>query len=257
VLGPGINDLVGNPMDQDLDGANGQTNDVYTATVDLQSPDLNAVSLENPTTAHWGETITVTWDVSNIGSDPARENWYDAVYLSSDATFGSGDRRLYYQQANANPLSAGAPYERTASFALPLDYDPVAGNYYLLLRVDEFNSQLESNEGNNTTVGELIHIDLPARPDAVVTDITAPADLVLNNNTNTPVTISWTVTNLGTAAMTNWHDYVYLSNDNVAGSDVYYRDFSFEGTLTRAIPSPECRRSASRTTRRGTAGSWS
>ncbi|MDP2433475.1 MAG: CARDB domain-containing protein [Pseudomonadota bacterium] len=229
-LGPNIRDQVGNLMDQNQDAANGQADDVYTTTVDLQSPDLRAVSLSNPGGANWGENISVTWTVENIGSDPARENWYDSIYLSSDTTLG-GDTQLHTQSASVNPLAAGAGYSRTVTFALPLDWDPSAGDYYLLLKTDTWNQQLESNENNNVAVGNAIHITLPAKPDAVVSDISAPADVVLNPTGNTTVPFSWTVTNSGTAAMTNWHDYVWMSTDQTVGSDIWVGDFEFLGTL--------------------------
>ena len=231
VLGPNISDLVNNMMDQNQDGANGQANDFYTATIDLQSPDLRADSLTNSTAANWGQNVTVSWTVSNTGSDPARESWNDAIYLSSDSTLDSGDRLVYAEAANAKPLAAGATYSRSATFALPLDSNPAAGNYYLLLKTDYSGTQAESNENNNVVLGQAIHIGVPAGPDAVVTSITAPTDLVLNPNSATPITVSWTVTNQGTAPMTDWHDDVWLSSDNAIGNDVLYGDFSFTGTL--------------------------
>ncbi|HNN82512.1 MAG TPA: tandem-95 repeat protein, partial [Accumulibacter sp.] len=235
VLGPHIGDRVGNAMDQNQDGANGQTDDRYTAVVQLQSPDLQAISLSNPAAALWGDTIELIWRVENVGSDPARNNWYDAIYLSSDALLDGNDRRLYAAWASRNPLPADDgevdDYSSTINLALPLDWDPIEGTYYLILRTDAFGHQPESNENNNTVAGQAIALRLPARPDLVVSNVSMPADLVLNPSGNTLVPITWTVTNQGTAAASGWYDWVQLSSDNVAGSDVHYGSFLFEGTL--------------------------
>ncbi len=231
VLGPNINDLVGNSMDQNQDGANGQANDAYTAVVQLQSPDLRAASLSNPAAASWGDTLHLAWTVENIGADPARNNWYDAIYLSSDATLDGSDSLLHYAWASVNPLAAGTDYTHALDLALPLDWNPIEGTYYLLLSTDAFGHQPESSESNNVVAGQAIHITLPAKPDLVVSNLSAPADLMLNPSGDTLVPITWTITNQGTAAATGWYDYVYLSSDNSVGGDVYFGGYYFEGTL--------------------------
>jgi len=232
VLGPNITDLVGNAMDQNQDGSNGQGNDAYTAGIDLQSPDLRAVSLTNSASANWGESVNVTWQVSNIGSDPALENWTDAIYLSTDTSLDASDLLVYSQAAGANPLAATGAYTRNATFNLPLGNNPLVGNYYLLMKTDYSGNQPESREDNNVALGEAIHVGMPAKPDAVVTNIAAPADVILNTSGYTVVPFSWTVTNQGTAPMTNWHDYVWLSPDSTAGvNDVWVGSFEFIGTL--------------------------
>ena len=59
-------------------------------------PDLQvgAISVSNPNPQS-GETITVTWTVSNNGTRATRQNsWFDGIYLSNDASLDPSDLPL-------------------------------------------------------------------------------------------------------------------------------------------------------------------
>ena len=233
VIGPNITDLVGNLMDQVRDGLAGQSNDTYTATVDLQSPDLRVDTVVFPdsrTTANFGETIDVRWRVTNVGSDPALEGHRDRVYLSANTTFDSNDLLLATvpTQLGDVPLFPGAHYERTQSVTLPLNLTVVPGTYFILVRTDALGEQPESNEGNNTQVGEALVVTLPPLPDLVVSEIVAPVKALSDQN----VDVTWTLRNQGSGDVTGaWRDYVFLSADSTIGNDQFFGAFDFEGTI--------------------------
>ncbi|WP_270934322.1 CARDB domain-containing protein [Falsiroseomonas oryzae] len=201
VLGPNITDLSGNAMAE-----------AYTATVLLRSPDLSPTEIVRtaaPADAIFGTTIEVSWTVQNIGDAPLPENWYDRIWLSSDATLNTGaDRDLGYHLIDVAPLAGGGSYTRTASVTLPLEAAYLAGSYHLLIQSDAFGWRQEANESNNVRASEAFTITVPPVPDLVV-DSVIPAQQATAGQ---PMSVTWTVRNAGTAAATGpWRDYVYLS----------------------------------------------
>ncbi len=230
VLGPNIEDVAGNPMDQDNDGLPGEEDDdVYVATVDLESPDLDVVSVTVPATGVFGQTLTVSWVVQNLGTDPALEDWSDRVYLSTDTSFDNNDIPLGTFAADlAEPLGPGESYSKTVDVTLPLELDLIPGNYFIVVRADALSEQPESNEANNVAVSEVLPITLPPLPDLVVSAIDAPAFAISNQE----IEVSWTLTNQGDGQASGvWKDYVFLSTDDQAGGDQFYGAFEFIGTI--------------------------
>ncbi|MFN0053205.1 MAG: CARDB domain-containing protein [Planctomycetales bacterium] len=218
-LGPAITDVVGNAMTSS-----------YAGIVQLQSPDLEAFQVSAPPTGVFGSQITVDWIVRNIGSDPARESWSDRVYLSRDTTYSGDDLLLLTNAAAVNPLAAGDQYSKSKEVTLPLSTSYAAGSYYLLVVADALNRQPESSETNNVRASSAISLSLPPIPDLVVTEITAPIEALSGQ----PMQVSWTLRNQGTGDATGtWYDYLFLSNDNIAGDsdDQFFGSFSFSGTI--------------------------
>jgi RHS repeat-associated protein len=227
VIGPNITDAVGNVMDQNQNGTGGETADRYTATIDLQSPDLQLTSLIIPSNANFGQTIEVSWTVRNIGSDPAREEWSDRIYLSNNNTLDESDTVLFTNVANASPLSVLQEYTRTANVTLPLNMQSASGTYYIFVKADVYGQQPESSETNNTRF-EAISLQLPPLPDLMVSEISAPVDAISGQT----IPVSWTITNQGTAtASGRWNDVLWLSSDSNAGNDQWFGAFEFEGEI--------------------------
>lgn len=165
----------------------------------------------------WGETIAVSWTVTNQGSDTALGRWYDGFYLSSNATLDSSDIFITSRQVSTteSPLTAGASYTATQNITLPSGY---TDKPYLLAVTDYYNNyQREWNESNNTKV--IATLDLP--------DLVVSGAQVKDAPTwGETIAVSWTVTNQGPrVALGQWYDGFYLSSDAVFdSSDVYVSD---------------------------------
>jgi subtilase family serine protease len=194
------------------DGANQQSetdgsNNVRALPIQLTAPNL-VVSATAPTSAILGQTISVSWTVSNQGAISANADWYDTVYISDDQIWDSSD--TYVTQvwtSNNTPLGAGASYVINQNILLP---QTKVGDRYLLFVTDDYDYQGETNETDNVIATP---ISLNA-PDLVVSAATAPEMGVVNGTVN----VSWTVTNQGDfTASTDWSDSVYLSTNDIFG----------------------------------------
>ncbi|NLX56992.1 MAG: S8 family serine peptidase [Planctomycetaceae bacterium] len=230
-IGPNIQDMVGNKMDQNGNGTPGEAGDYYLATVELQSADLTVADVDLPDTAVFGAPITFSWTVRNIGSDPAREGWKDQAWLSTDATHSADDIPLLAAPLappeGTVPLGVNGSYTQTVTVNLPLTAALSDGIYYVVVKGDASGQQAENDESNNYK-SESLSISLPPLPDLVVSDIDAPIEGLSGQN----IQYSWTVTNQGSGPATGtWHDRVLLSTDVNLGSDLHLGDFSFTGTI--------------------------
>jgi len=234
-IGPTITDTVGNLMDQNNNGINGESGaaDAYTSTVLLQAPNLRVVTVTtNPVSAaQFGQPVTVTWTVENAGTDPAREVWSDQIWLSTNQTLEpSTDTPLGnpIPSGLTGPLNALGTYTKTAAVTLPLTTVLPAGTYSIIVETDTGKTQLETNEADNTTASAPLTLTVPPLPDLVVTNMSGPATA----RPGELVPIAWTVTNNGGADATGtWTDFVFLSSDNASGGDRFIASFSFTGTI--------------------------
>jgi len=214
-------------------GETDETNNAETAAVLIDAPNLEVTDSSAPTTAISGETISVSWTVTNTGGLPAPANWSDAVLLSPDGTVGNSVRLDSVGVDAQTPLAAGAHYDLALSVTLP---SRAPGTYYLIFDVDHWNAQGESDETDNVAVQQ---IDITA-PDLTVTTATAPTEASVNET----IDVSWTGENIGfVAAPASWRDAVYLSTDNVLdGGDTRldsfamaaYQPLAAAGTYTHA-----------------------
>jgi hypothetical protein len=108
-------------------------------------PDLAPLALTTPGAAASGQTIEVSYAVTNRGTGTALGSWYDEWALSTNTVWDTNDYLLAVQP-RSQPVAAGASYRATNNLPLPAWS---AGTYYLLLNVDAFASLGESAETNN------------------------------------------------------------------------------------------------------------
>lgn len=176
----------------------------------VSNPDLVVTAASAPTTAAVGQTIDVSFTVQNIGPDVAAQDWFDAIYLSSDTVLDAADQiQFSINQATRSPLGAGAIYEVQTSFALS---SATAGQKYLLFKADGFLNQPESNENNNVFA---VAITIPPT-NLTILDAQAPESTLLGGL----VTIEWTARNSGESPIYgNWADSVYISSDAFLSGD--------------------------------------
>lgn len=165
------------------------TNNLGSGTLPViyREPDLKVTGLAVPGSApHAGDTLPVTWTVTNIGNRDTREkSWIDRVYLSRDPSLDSGDTELGDFSHNGI-LNTTDHYTATLDVRLP---DGIGGDYYLLVFTDAtvsgkigvpglnggggMGTVLEfQGEGNNITPGFMPVLATPP-PDLQVTAVTA------------------------------------------------------------------------------------
>jgi len=214
VIGPGILDLQGTPLDQKGDGLGGQADDLYAATVDLVGPpDLVVVEATAPASAMPGEQVEVSWTITNQGHGDALANWYNYLYISDVQVWGSSDTYVYGERiGEQTPLAPGSSYTITQTVTVP---SIGLGDSYLLIVADASHRQGEMEEANNVYA---LPIAIVA-PDLVVSWVTAPSSAVLGEQ----VEVSWTVRNQREVpASADWYDRLYVSDDMIYGyGDTY------------------------------------
>ncbi len=200
-------------------------------------PDLIVQNVTVPSSAFSGTSITVSWEVKNVGSgDTGSTLWYDLVGLSEDnidQTDGGIDP-LVASDINVTALSSGQSYTNTATFTLP---QGISGNYFIFVRTDalgikpKYNIEELDESNNNNQFGAYIPINLTPPPDLKVTHSLQP------NNTfsGQSITVEYTVKNDGTGStlLPVWEDRIYISEDSIRnGNDVLLKFNGHSGILT-------------------------
>ena len=176
-------------------------------------PDLAVSSVGIPGTAYAGQSMPVSWTVTNAGSATANGPWLDSVYLSISGTFSSGSSLFLGSYPYNGSLAAGATYNQTTAFTLP---NTTHGNFYVYVMTDSTNAANECQGETNNVTGSSSVLNVPVTlyPDLKVTVVQVPASAYAGQTVN----ISWLVTNEGTDSTpgsTVWNDAVFLSDDEV------------------------------------------
>jgi hypothetical protein len=187
---------------------------VSTSTVNIHPsiyPDLMVADVQVPATAFAGQPITVTWVVTNEGTDATGSvGWNDAVYLSLDEVLEPSATRLA-TVPNASGLGVGQSYTNSTTVVIPPGN---AGPFYILVLADS-GGVLYEPFGYNDSLGfnpNAVLVSLPPTADLAATGVTlAPATGV----PGTSMTIGWTVANVApNATASTWTDAIYLSTNN-------------------------------------------
>ena len=171
----------------------------------INGADLDLQQLSAPASAQYGQTFTVTFAVTNIGTASANAGWSDQVYFNSTSNSLSG-ATLLATLAGTSPLAPGAGYVRNQWVAIPHTSSTVSGTFYLIAVVDRGNGQLETNKANNL-LSTPIALSLPPLPDLVTGQLVSPT----NATAGQTIPVSWAVTNIGAAdANGPWQETVSL-----------------------------------------------
>ncbi|HEX29157.1 TPA: hypothetical protein ENG04_03660, partial [Candidatus Poribacteria bacterium] len=193
-------------------------------------PDLQVASVTVPATAWSGQTVEVSWTITNSG-DGATDVplWYDDVYLSASPTFSLDTSSLVGRSPNASYLAPGESYVESKSITLP---DGISGDYYIFVITDASNRVRESDEDNNRGRNTVVmHVNLTPPPDLQVTNVNVPG----NGWSGQSISVSWTVTNAGSGntRASAWTDIIYGSPSETfdPGSATLLGSFYHDGVL--------------------------
>lgn len=129
-------------------------NNLLGVTVTVVAPDpcdLIAIQPEFPNYVVSGEEMMVSWQLRNIGANPAVGRVRNAVYLSTDAAWSSDDVMLGYANANIN-IAANEQQSCSLSGSLT---GIAEGNYYVIVKANILNALNESTFENNICVSLL------------------------------------------------------------------------------------------------------
>lgn len=193
-------------------------------------PDLRVDAVNPPLSAFSGQSIPVTWAVTNHGLGQTLETrWSDRVYLSLDTTIDGSDYILG-AQSHSGGLEPGAGYLGTNSFKLPVG---VVGEWYVLIRCDAFNQvyevPFEANNDGAPAFATTIFLTPP--PDLATTILNAPT----NARASHVLPVTYRVANDGASITpdSSWLDRLYLSADTNfnAGQDLLVASRSHYGAL--------------------------
>ncbi|MFN3151569.1 CARDB domain-containing protein [Bremerella sp.] len=206
-----------------------ETNNVFIQPIEVVKPDLVVETATATGTALFGNDVSVSWTVRNVGTIKTDDYISQAVWLSTDDTLNYGDIELErFPQEAGLPLAPGEGFTTTVNVPLPLSQTIRPGTYYLIVETDSANSHQEIDESNNTLATLPISISYPPLPDLIVSDISAPLEAISGQS----IPISWTVTNQGDGDFQGtFRDWVSLSDDDTYGSDLFYRGFDFTGVI--------------------------
>ncbi len=147
-VGPTVLDLAGNAMDQDRDGLNGESaDDRCHCAFTLVDVDLIVSNVQvEPAELFSGSPVHIAWEGANNSGAPLQGSWTDAVYLSVNEAWSIDDIRLGVVPHEGG-LTADATYVADLDAVMP---GVKAGDYYLLVRADLYNEEMEAaDEGNN------------------------------------------------------------------------------------------------------------
>jgi hypothetical protein len=230
-----------------------QNNNIYgpvPITITSDSADLDVTTASGPTSALAGSVISVPFTVKNIGNFPPNTSyWIDAVYLTTNGLVGDPSSVLLGYTNNVANLAPGASYNNTLDVRLPAN---AQGQYYLVVVTDAGNYVVEPGLRGNSTyvINPPLEIALGPVADLLVTNVIVPTTAYEGQ----PVTITWTVQNVGNAAATgSWADTAYLSLDQTVdpAADTY---LGLANNPTNLVPGQSYTNTASFTIPQGLAG---
>ncbi len=147
--------------------AEGNNRELALIELTLPPPtDLVVENLTLPAAATPGEHVEVAWTVRNAGTNPARGQMREAVFVSSDATWDPDDPLLGVVEREID-LAPGATGKHRTRVDVATVYGVDAqgnlsgplpgvlpGDYHVIVRTDIGNAIRETDDDNNTAVSQ-------------------------------------------------------------------------------------------------------
>lgn len=123
-----------------------ETNNTIVRPIEVHVPDLAPITITAPAWARPGDTISVTWMVTNAGSAQAKADWWDRIYLSTNTSASPGAYLLLnYKHTNALPTLTRYTNEVEITFSSNIEL----GDYFLVVKSDHYGDVYEVTETNN------------------------------------------------------------------------------------------------------------
>jgi large repetitive protein len=199
-----------------------ETNNALAAPVPLTvsvppRPDLVPQSIAfspNTINVNLQEMLSISDQVLNAGSVPAG-TFRVGYYISINSTISTADIRIGTRDVSA--LGVGATSAGSSSLLLPSGINP--GTYYVAVIADDTDALLELVETNNIAIAtgtlDVVSTPLP-QSDLIVESVSFSPLLVQPGEL---VQVQETVRNVGTLSSGPFHVGLYLSTDDVIGTD--------------------------------------
>jgi subtilisin family serine protease/subtilase family serine protease len=166
--------------------------------------DLIATAVAGPATAFTGDVATVSVTVRNLGTTAAPASTLYLFVASNPAVSGT---YVLIGQPSVGALAGGAQQIVSGSYPIPVTLPP--GTYTIVAQADGPNSIIETNEANNTGVGNLMTTST-RNVDLTLTSVTSPTTA----KNGASISLSANVKNLGTASAPASTIRWYLSTDS-------------------------------------------
>ncbi|HVS71535.1 MAG TPA: CARDB domain-containing protein [Phycisphaerae bacterium] len=172
------------------------SNNVISIPIHLDVPDIAITTSTVDATAAAGGPLNVSWTVTNQGAGDVPGNWQDNVYISTSSTFDPSNLTgaTFLGSVAGSALASGASYTRNETYNVP---GLTPGAYYVYIVTDFYSQLPELNRDNNISTNP-VTITAP-QVDLTVSIDSAPTTMVAGDTGS----ISYTVTNLGTADVVN------------------------------------------------------
>jgi hypothetical protein len=177
-----------------------------------QLPDLRVSFIQNPDTVYAGQTMQMSWNVTNTGAGSTlAQQWRDEVWLSQDSVFNAGTAIRVGDWGNTTFLQPNATYITNATFTVPYSQ---AGYYYVFVRANSNGALLETDLSNNRRrAADRTLMIVPETPDFSVENFVSPPDPSVGY---TDVTMRYRVYNRGTVTATlPRYDEFFISPDTI------------------------------------------
>ena len=147
-VSPEITDLVGNALNSDGDSEFGEpVDDVFSSSFNFVPVDLRPeIQNISPDTLLAGQAMTISWHGVNESGAELVGSWSDRFYLSKDDQWDIDDL-LITTREHTNGLAEAAEYGTPITPPVP---GVLPEEYYVIVRTDVFNQQLESDESTQS-----------------------------------------------------------------------------------------------------------
>ncbi len=187
--------------------------DANAATITIAltpPPDLVVTSFTIPLEGGAGQPIMAKYTITNTGPGVVNVSaWTDKIYLSTNPALDTNDLAIGSKN-HTLVLNTGESYIDSVAVFLPI---AASGNYAVIIKTDNDNAVYEHTGENNNLTNAYIIINVPPLSDLAVSSITLPS---LQAEAGEPVTINWTVKNIGANPSKGYmKEVIYLSEDTV------------------------------------------
>jgi hypothetical protein len=139
-------------------GASGEGNNIASTTLTATLatyPDLVISDISAPPNAAAGQSVLLTWTVTNTGNRAATGAWSERILLSDDSVIGN-DTLIATQYYEGQFIAAGASVIRTATVTLPAF---VEGPRRFVVQTDAGKAIFELDEQNNVGIDDaVVHV---------------------------------------------------------------------------------------------------